>query len=64
MTQESTELSLASYIAPDPRKSTIDDLGQQHRHAFTRALFNVLSTEAPETTFVRIFDGAPLSQSV
>lgn len=64
MTPGSSEQSLASYCAPDPRKLTIDDLGQQHRDVFTRAFFNVLSTPAAETTFAQILDGAPLSQSV
>lgn len=64
MTPESTGLIFASHNAPGPCKLTVDDLGQQHRDAFTRALFNVLTTPAAETTFAQILDGAPLSQSV
>lgn len=48
----------------EARKSTVDDLGQQYRDVFTRALFNVLSTPAAETTFAQILDGAPLSRCV
>lgn len=48
----------------EARKLTVDDLSQQHRDIFTRALFNVLSTPAAETTFAQIIDGAPLSQIV
>lgn len=48
----------------EARKLTVDDLGQQHRDVFTRALSNVLSTPAAETTFAQILDGAPLSQNV
>lgn len=51
--------------AEAPRKSTVDDLGQgHHRDIFTRALANVLSTPAAETTFAQILDGAPLSACV
>lgn len=64
MTPESSGQSPASYSSPDPRKLTIDDLGQQHCDVFTRAFFNVLSTSAAESTFAQILDGAPLSQNV
>lgn len=64
MSPEPTRPDLASDGESEARKSTVDDLGQQHRDVFTRALFNVLSTPAAETTFAQIVDGAPLSQSV
>lgn len=48
----------------ETRKLTVNDLGQQHRDVFTRALFNVLVTPASEKTFAQIIDGAPLSQIV
>ncbi|KUI72066.1 hypothetical protein VM1G_07607 [Cytospora mali] len=64
MTPEPTRPTPASDGKAEARKLTIDDLGQQHRDVFTRALFNVLSTPAAETTFAQILDGAPLSQSV
>ncbi|KAJ0108207.1 hypothetical protein J7T55_000172 [Diaporthe amygdali] len=64
MSPEPTRPDLASDGEAEARKSTVDDLGQQHRDVFTRALFNVLSTPAAETTFAQILDGAPLSQSV
>ncbi|ROW04839.1 hypothetical protein VMCG_04820 [Cytospora schulzeri] len=50
--------------AEEARKLTVDDLGQQHRDIFIRALLDLWSTPAAETTFAQILDGAPLSQSV
>lgn len=64
MTPEPTSPTPASDGEAEARKLTVDDLGQQYRDVFTRALFNVLSTPAAETTFAQILDGAPLSQSV
>lgn len=54
----------ASEDEAEARKWTVDDLGPQYRHVFTRALFNVLSMPAAEATFAQILDGAPLSQRV
>lgn len=48
----------------ETRKLTVNDLGQQHRDVFNRALFNVLVTPASEKTFAQIIDGARLSQIV
>lgn len=64
MPPEPTRPTLASDGLAEAHKLTVDDLGQQHRDAFTRALFNVLYTPVAETTFAQILDGAPLSQSV
>lgn len=64
MIAESARPTLGSDEEAEPRKLTVDDLSQQHRDVFTRALFNVLFTPASETTFAQIIDGAPLSQSV
>lgn len=64
MTPEPMRPTLASDGEAEARKLTVDDLGQQHRDVFTRALFNLLFTPAAETTFAQILDGAPLSQSV
>lgn len=56
--------TLQSNGLAEARKLTIDDLSQQYRDVFSRALFNVLSTPAAENTFAQILDGAPLSQNV
>lgn len=64
MTPQPTGPTLASDGSAEASKLTVDDLGQQYRDVFTRALFNVLSTPAAETTFAQILDGAPLSQNV
>lgn len=57
-------ITLQSDSLAEARKLTVDDLGYQYRDIFSRALFNVLSTAAAETTFAQILDGAPLSQNV
>lgn len=64
MAPESTGPNLAFDGEAEAHKLTVDHLGQQHRDIFTRALLNILSTPAAETTFAQILDGAPLSQSV
>lgn len=56
--------TLQSNGLAEARELTIDDLSQQYRDVFSRALLNVLSTPAAETTFAQILDGAPLSQNV
>ena len=64
MIADSARSTLTSDSEVEARKLTVDDLSQQHRDIFTRALFNVLFTPAAEMTFAQIIDGAPLSQSV
>lgn len=64
MITDSARSTLTSDSVVEAHKLTVDDLSQQHRDIFTRALFNVLFTPAAETTFAQIIDGAPLSQSV
>lgn len=64
MVIDSARSSLTSDSEVEARKLTVDDLSQEHRDIFTRALFNILFTPAAETTFAQIIDGAPLSQSV
>lgn len=64
MATDSARLTLTSDREVEARKLTVDDLSQEHRDIFARALFNVLFTTAAEMTFAQIIDGAPLSQSV
>lgn len=64
MDTDSARSTLTSDSEVEALKLTVDDLSQEHRDIFTRALFNVLFTPAAETTFAQIIDGAPLSQSV
>lgn len=64
MIEESARPTLASDEEAEARKLAVEDLSQQHRDVFTRALFNVLFTPASEATFAQIIDGAPLSQNV